>query len=207
MISCRNICSRIAHTTWNKPFPLIAKLSLNYTCVTVSFTVRRLIMQQYAHGGVAAPSATSLFPINYQPNAFTMGTAVGVMGALVREQLPCIPPGTLWPPFINVPKVEAWQAAHTTFDLDAGRNVEYEPEMTSQARSVERMNHEDLYVSVLGPHVCRDPSDYARAAETAMNHFHQYLSFGHKKTQHGFSIAGKILTVVHRNSHDALYCN
>lgn len=52
-------------------------------------------MQQYAHGGVAAPSATSLFPINYQPNAFRMGTAVGVMGALVREQLPCIPPGTL----------------------------------------------------------------------------------------------------------------
>lgn len=51
--------------------------------------------------------------------------------------------------------------------MDAGRNVEYEPEMTSQARSVERMNHKDLNVSVLGPHVCRDPSYYARAAESA----------------------------------------
>lgn len=90
--------------------------------------------------------------------------------------------------------------------MDAGGNVEYEPEMTSQARSVERMNHEDLYVSVLGPHVCRDPSDYARAAETATNRFHQYLSYLAIKT-HGFSIAGKISTAVYRNSQDALYCN
>lgn len=125
-------------------------------------------MQQNAHGGVAAPSATSLFPINYSPTKCLQNRNCSRCdGGLVREQLPCIPPGTLWPPFINVPKVEAWQAARTAFDLDAGRKVEYEPEMTSQARSVERMNHEDLYVSVLGPHVCRDPSYYARAAETA----------------------------------------
>lgn len=125
-------------------------------------------MQQYAHGGVAAPSATSLFPINYSPTKCLQNRKCSRCdGGLVREQLPCIPPGKLWPPFINVPKVEAWQAAHTGFDLDAGRNVEYEPEMTSQARSVERMNHKDLNVSVLGPYVCRDPSYYARAAESA----------------------------------------
>lgn len=105
--------------------------------------------------------------ITRQPNAFRIESAVGAMGGrLVREQLPCIPPGKRWPPFINIPKVEAWQAAHTAFDLDAGRNVEYEPEMTSQARSVERMSHKDLNVSDLGPHVGRDPSYYARAAES-----------------------------------------
>lgn len=49
-------------------------LPCHYGCVpavrlsiTVSFTVGRLIMQQYAQSGAAAPWATSLFPINYSP--------------------------------------------------------------------------------------------------------------------------------------------
>lgn len=105
--------------------------------------------------------------ITRQPNAFRTGSAVGVMGDWSESSCPASRRASSDLLLLTSLKWRLDKQHTRAFDLDAGRNVEYEPEMTSQARSVERMNHKDLNVSVLGPHVCRDPSDYARATGSA----------------------------------------
>lgn len=53
-------------------------------------------------GSDAAPSATSLFPINYSPpKCLQKRSCSRCDGEPVREQLPCIPPGAAWPPFFT----------------------------------------------------------------------------------------------------------
>lgn len=75
------------------------------------------------------------------------------------------------------------------FDLDEGRNVEYEPEMTSQSGCSGRINQReeeektkqksDFNVSVLWPRVCSDPSYYTRTAGTALTWTFIHIDISH----------------------------
>lgn len=67
--------------------------------------------------------------------------------------------------FFYITKLEAWQGERTGFfDLDEGRNVEYEPEMTSQAGFRFKLTRRKKKINYVCVCVCTDPSDYSRTA-------------------------------------------
>lgn len=114
------------------------------------------------------------------------GAAVGVMGGLGRGTgqgaAALYPAGLRLTSFFfsffflifYITKLEAWQAARRSgFDSDEGRNVEYEPEMTSQTWSPkiklwreEKNNNLKTLTSLFfgGGRVWSDPSRYTRTA-------------------------------------------
>ena len=120
----------------------------------------------------AAPSATSLFPINYSPTKCLQkrGCSSRCDGGTGQGAAALHPAGLTLTSFLSFFlffffftslnwRLDKQPCRSTTeaFDLDEGRNVEYEPEMTSQA-GLSVQKSELWRVCYLGPRVCTDPS-------------------------------------------------
>lgn len=113
--------------------------------------------------GDAAPSATSLFPINYSPRKCLQSRSCSRCEGGTGQGAAALHPAglrlTSFSSFLFFPFTSLnWRldnpcARTEGFDLDEGRNVEYEPEMTSQAGAKEltdkKKKKNDLSVSVL----------------------------------------------------------
>lgn len=90
------------------------------------------------------------------------------MEKVVREQLPCIPPGSRWPPFFTSLNWRLDKLHNRAFDSDEGGNVEYEPEMTSRAGFCVQPGQKKKSLNkcvCLGASVCTDPSHHIRSSK------------------------------------------